>query len=305
VQMGASVAHLVGKLFRRDWKDCRVLLGACAGAGFAAAFSAPIAGAVFVLEELVGHFETRIAVAPLGASAAAIWLGSLIVGGSPVFHIEPLSPSRFGTAPCYLVLGVLMGLLGVVYNSTIKGALVVGDRLAWLPVEVRAAIIGAGAGMLGWFMPGLIGSGEAIAQHALGGGGALGIIPLIFLFRLGFGAVSYASGAPGGLLAPMLVLGSQVGLFVGTITSLAFPRLGIQPVAFAVVVMAAFFKAVARTPLTSIILVTERWRDDRFFFFCESLALSVKLVCGRAHCCIYLVPSSILLTKTACQLLPP
>jgi CIC family chloride channel protein len=160
-----------------------------------------------------------------------------------------------------------MGLLGVVYNSTIKGALVVGDRLAWLPVEVRAAIIGAGAGMLGWFMPGLIGSGEAIAQHALGGGGALGIIPLIFLFRLGFGAVSYASGAPGGLLAPMLVLGSQVGLFVGTITSLAFPRLGIQPVAFAVVVMAAFFTAVARTPLTSIILVTERWRDDRFFFF--------------------------------------
>jgi len=60
-----------------------------------------------------------------------------------------------------------MGLLGVVYNSTIKGTLVVGDRLAWLPVEVRAAIIGAGAGMLGWFMPGLIGSGEAITQHAL------------------------------------------------------------------------------------------------------------------------------------------
>ena len=149
MQMGASVAHLVGKLFRRDWKDCRVLLGACAGAGFAAAFSAPIAGAVFVLEELVGHFETRIAVAALGASAAAIWLGSVIVGGSPVFHIEPLSPSRFGTAPCYLVLGVLMGLLGVVYNSTIKGAVVVGHRLAWLPVEVRAAIIGAGAGMLG------------------------------------------------------------------------------------------------------------------------------------------------------------
>ena len=106
-------------------------------------------------------------------------------------------------------------------------------------------------------MPGLIGSGEAITQHALGGGGALGILPLIFLFRLGFGAVSYASGAPGGLLAPMLVLGSQVGLFVGTITSLAFPRLGIQPVAFAVVGMAAFFTAVARTPLTSIILVTE------------------------------------------------
>lgn len=72
VQMGASTAHLLGKLFRRHEDDCRVLLAAGAGAGLATAFNAPIAGAVFVLEELLRRFDIRITIATLGASAGAI-----------------------------------------------------------------------------------------------------------------------------------------------------------------------------------------------------------------------------------------
>jgi chloride channel protein, CIC family len=72
IQMGATMAHLLGKMFHRSWPDCRVLLAAGAGAGLATAFNAPIAGAVFVLEELVRRFEPRIAIVALGASATAI-----------------------------------------------------------------------------------------------------------------------------------------------------------------------------------------------------------------------------------------
>src|SRR5262249_51231211 len=72
VQMAATIGHLVGKAFRRNWPDCRVLLAAGAGAGLATAFNAPIAGAIFVLEELVRRFEMRVAIAALGASATAI-----------------------------------------------------------------------------------------------------------------------------------------------------------------------------------------------------------------------------------------
>src|SRR5262249_9668918 len=72
VQMGSSIAHFVGQVFRRDWPDCRVLIAAGAGAGLATAFNAPIAGAIFVLEELVQKFEHRIAIAALAASATAI-----------------------------------------------------------------------------------------------------------------------------------------------------------------------------------------------------------------------------------------
>src|SRR4029077_19440818 len=72
VQMGASVANLLGAIFRRNGDDCRVLLAAGAGAGLATAFNAPIGGAVFVLEELARRFDTRITIATLGASAGAI-----------------------------------------------------------------------------------------------------------------------------------------------------------------------------------------------------------------------------------------
>ena len=90
VQMGASIAHLVGRMFRRNWPDCRVLLAAGAGAGLATAFNAPMAGAAFVLEELVRRFEPRIAIAALGASATAIAVSRLLLGDAPDFHVDTL-----------------------------------------------------------------------------------------------------------------------------------------------------------------------------------------------------------------------
>jgi chloride channel protein, CIC family len=91
----------------------------------------------------------------------------------------------------------------------------------------------------------------------LAGTEALGILALVFILRCGLGAVSYAAATPGGLFAPMLVLGSQGGLLFGILCSHWFPSAAPHPTAFAVVGMAAFFTAVVRAPLTGIVLVTE------------------------------------------------
>src|SRR5206468_9693041 len=104
VQMGASIAHLVGRVFRRGWQDCRGLLAVGAGAGLATAFNAPIAGAVFVLEELVKRFETRIAIAALGASATAAAVGRVLLGDAPDFHVATLGYPSAATTPLYFVL---------------------------------------------------------------------------------------------------------------------------------------------------------------------------------------------------------
>jgi CIC family chloride channel protein len=268
VQMGAVVASLVGKAGGRAWPDLRTLVAAGAGAGLAVTFNAPIAGAVFVLEELVRRLETRVAITALGASASAILISRLLLGDAPDFEVTatvqaagatgPLPYAAAATWPLYLVLGIVCAIAAGLYNRTILGAMAIASRLDQrYPVELQAAAIGAIVGAVGWFAPRLVGGGDDITQRLLAGGVALGAVPLAFVVRFGLGAACYAARTPGGLFAPLLVLGAQLGLLCGALAQTAFPGLGIEPEAFAVVGMAAFFTAVVQSPITGIVLVTE------------------------------------------------
>ena len=257
VQMGAAIAHLVARLCRRGWADRRVLLAAGAGAGLATAFNAPIAGAVLVLEELVRRFEAHIAIAALGASAAAIAVARAVLGDAPDFTVAPLTYAGVRTWPLFVALGTVAGLAAALYNSALLRTLDAMDRLSRWPVEIRAAVIGAVVGGLAWFVPGMVGGGDDITQRTLAGGATLLMLPLAFLLRFALGAVSYAAATPGGLFAPMLVLGAQLGLFFGTLCRLAFPGTALDPIAFAVVGMAAFFTGVVQAPVTGIVLAIE------------------------------------------------
>jgi CIC family chloride channel protein len=174
----------------------------------------------------------------------------------PDFQVEAMSYPTFASALLFLVLGVLAGLVGVAYNATLLQALSAADRLGRWPIEVRAGVIGAAVGVLAWFAPGLVGGGDLLTQQTLSGAASLALLPLVFLLRFVLGAVSYAAGTPGGLFAPMLVLGAQLGLLFGSAGHRFFdPQ--VPTTAFAVVGMAAFFTAVVRAPLTGIVLITE------------------------------------------------
>jgi chloride channel protein, CIC family len=257
VQMGANIAYRLGNICRRNWPDVRVLVAAGAGAGLATTFNAPIAGALFVLEELVRRFELRIAMAALGASSSAILVSRFFLSDLPDFHVPALAFPTNRVRILFFVFGALAGLAAVAYNRAIIGTLAVADKLHRCPVELRAALIGAAVGMLAWFAPQVVGGGEALTQRTLLGVGTLALLPLLFLTRFVLGTVSYAAATPGGLFAPMLVLGAQLGLFFGVLCKSSFPGLEIQPEAFAVVGMAAFFSGVVRAPLTGIVLITE------------------------------------------------
>lgn len=257
VQMGASLTHLIGTVCRRNRADVMALLAAGAGAGLATAFNAPCAGAVFVLEELVRRFDLRITLTTLGASASAIAVARVFLGEAPDFQVEALPYPGSATLPVFLALGVVTGFLGVAYNQAILGALAAQERLRRWPVEVRAALIGAGVGLVAWLAPGLVGGGDAITQRTLAGSETLLGLLLVGTLRFGLGAISYSAGTPGGLFAPLLVVGAQSGLMVGILCSRGFPNLAPHPTSFAVVGMAAFFTAVVRAPVTGIVLITE------------------------------------------------
>ena len=256
VQMGANLGSFLANRFRLTDSDCKALLAAGGGAGLAAVFNAPIAGAVFVMEELIRRFETRIVIAALGASCCAIAIVRAFLGREPEFRVEPLPLSGPGTGLLFLSLGAAVGFAGMAYNCTLLGALSMADRLRW-PAKVRAATIGVLVGVMAWLAPSVVGGGDPLTQRALSGSQSFALLPCIFALGFLLGPISYAAGTPGGLFAPMLVLGGQLGRLFASLCGLVLPHPAAPAGAFALVGMAAFFTAVVRSPITGIILVVE------------------------------------------------
>jgi chloride channel protein, CIC family len=256
VQMGGNAAVIVATLTRRNMADLRVLVAGGAAAGLATAFNAPIAGGVFVLEELLKRFDPRTTIATLVASGSGFAAARLLVSPENEFHMRPLGDPRLLESGCVLVIGIVTGLLGVLYNEAVMRALHRADTSRW-PKEARAAATGALVGLLVWAAPDLAGSGDNLTQNALLGHGTLLAVAGMFVLRFGFGVVSYAAATPGGLFAPMLVLGSQAGLVVGLVAVHVIPHAMPSLAACALIGMAAFFTASVHAPVTGLILATE------------------------------------------------
>lgn len=257
VRMGAVVAGVLGRLFRFRPEDVRALVATGAGAGLAAAFGAPLAGALFVLEEVEQRFDFRIAAASFGATAASMAVLGAILGTAPELAIRPVATPPLGSLPVYLVFGVVTGVAGVAYVRLILGGLDLGARLGRVSPEWRAAVIGAGVGLVAWFAPDLSGNGDLVLARLLGGALPLGVVAVAFVIRFVLGPVSYAARTPGGLFWPLLVVGAAIGQLFGHLAGAALPALAPDPLAFAVVGMATFFAAIVGAPLTGAALIVE------------------------------------------------
>lgn len=216
-----------------------------------------MAGAVFVLEELVRRFDIRIAIAALGTYCWAIAVASLLLGRQPDFNVAELPNPSSWTGPILALLGILAGLAGVAYNRLIIRICARLDGLTrWRP-KVRALFIGALVGAIAWFAPHMVGGGDSISQQALVGGIGLTALPIIFAIRFLLGPLSYAAGTPGGLFTPILALGACLGLGFGLLCPQFVADSGATPVTFAIAGMAAFLTAMVRAPVTGMILVFE------------------------------------------------
>lgn len=268
VQMGAAVAlGLSGPLGARP-SDIPQLLSAGAGAGLAAAFNAPLAGLLFVVEELHRELSSRTAAGALMAAVCATVVTQWLAGDTPSFEVRGLVAMPFWALPISLVVGALGGALGVAFNRALLLAQSLAVSQKRVPLWMLPGFAGLAVGLVAWWMPDAVGGGQGVAERLLGGSMSVtfGSLALLLVVKFALSVSSYASAAPGGIFAPMLLLGALLGAALGKGLAAAWPALEGQTQVLAVLGMAGMFVGSVRAPLTGIVLISEMTNGYQLLF---------------------------------------
>ena len=263
VHIGAALAAQLSSWIPNSPTNRRQMIAAGAAAGLAAGFNTPIAGVLFVIEELMRDvsgltLETAI-VASFTGAVVSRWLGSADLN-IPTAMINSARQGSFSASqiPFYLLLGILAGILGGIFNRSMLFTISLNRRLQ-LSMPWRIGLAGLISGIIIAFLPPFFRDNSGLREFLISGELGWQTIAIAFVAHFFLTILAYSSGAPGGLFAPALVLGSALGYLVGT-AEVAF--LGSESVhTFALAGMGAFFTAVVRVPITAIVIVFEMTAD--------------------------------------------
>jgi chloride channel protein, CIC family len=261
VQVGAGIASVLGRRLGLGPERVRALVPIGTSAALAAAFNTPIAAVLFTLEEILGNLHAPVLGSIVISSATSWAVLHLVLGDEPLFHVPAYQLVHPIELPVYAVLGVMGGLVSVVFVK-----LLLGLRLRFLamPASTRwwqPAVGGLAVGLLGWFVPDVLGVGYAHVGDALNGKLLLGAMALLLGLKLVATATCYASGNAGGIFGPSLFIGAMLGGAVGSVAHAGLPDLTGSPGAYALVGMGAAFAGIVRAPMTSVIMIFEITRD--------------------------------------------
>lgn len=259
IQMGGNVGKMVADLFKVSKDDAHALIAAGAGGGLTAAFNAPLAGILFVFEEMRPEFKYNFlsVQAVLVASAASDIALRAIMGQQPDIPMIMLPAPALSSLWIFLVFGFVFGIFGVIFNTLLVKTLDFFAGLKGYAFTFTGLFVGGFIGLLAWFYPDTVGGGYEVIPKAISGAFPVMILIILFAARFGTTMISYGSGAPGGIFAPMLALGTLFGMWFGHYAGVFVPEFGIKPELFAVAGMAALFCATVRAPLTGIALTIE------------------------------------------------
>lgn len=283
IHMGSALGTMVGGERRQDRFQHHVLIAAGAAAGLAAAFNAPLAGLIFVTEEMRDQFKYNfhsLMAVTLSATTAVIVV-QLFTGQQPdianaSFHCPALS-----TLPLFALLGVCFGLIGTQFNHLLICGVSFGKRLKGPKSYLFAAIVASTIAVAGYFFPGVAGSGHNALELALNNDFNTRTMLAFFILRFFFSIFSYSIGTPGGLFAPMLALGTFFGLWYGHVITIFFPGLVEYSGVFAIGGMGALFAATVQAPITGIVLIVEMTRSYELILPLMVTCLSASLVANR------------------------
>jgi CIC family chloride channel protein len=266
VQIGAALAAQLSRWVPTSPEYRRQLISAGAAAGLAAGFNAPIAGVLFVVEELLQDFSDLT----LGSAILASFIGAVVsrlLGGQGLnlaMEAKPVSLSVYDL-PFLVVLGLLAGLLGALFRRGIFGSLAFFRQFKTLALPGRIGLAGLITGLIGVFLPVAAVDNTGLQEFLVTGSAGWQLIAVAFVAKFLLTLLAYGSGAAGGIFAPSLVLGAALGCLVSFLAQSAYTGFGAWPLpealgsttTYALTGMGAFFSAVTGVPITAIVIVFE------------------------------------------------
>ena len=261
VQVGAGIASVLGRKLGLRPEKVKALLPVGAAAAIAAAFNTPLATVLFALEEVVGDLHAPVLGSVVLASATSWGVLRLLLGNDPLFQVpqyQILNPLELAL---YAILGVAGGLVSVVFTKIL---LSMRERFLRLPrktVWFQPLAGGLTVGMMGWFVPQVLGVGYKHVGEVLNGRMAIRLMVLLMILKLIAVTTSYASGNAGGIFGPSLFIGAMLGGIVGNVAHGLLPTYVAAPGGYALVGMGTAFAGIVRAPMTSVVMIFEITRD--------------------------------------------
>ena len=260
IQTGGAFGSLVGQFVSTTAAERKVLLACGAGAGMAATFNTPIAGVILAIELLLFEFRARSFIPLVIASTLATSVRALLLGQKSMFTMGNVDFDVLHGLPFYVLLGVICGVAAIGFTRLLYW---VEDQFDRLPVpDLWHPAIGAlGLGIIGFFVPRVLGVGYDTISDILSAGLALKLLLLIATFKALALVISLGSGTSGGLLAPMFMSSAALGGVFAMVVNRIFPAAHLSPGAYALVAMAAVFGAASRATFAFIVFAFEITRD--------------------------------------------
>jgi CIC family chloride channel protein len=261
VQVGAGIGSVLGRLLGLRSEQVKNLIPVGAAAAIAAAFNTPLAAVLFSLEEIVGDLHAPVIGAVVLASATAWMVLRVFLGNHPLFKVpqyQLVSPAEFAV---YAMLGVAGGVVSAAFAKLLLG---MRERFLRFPQKTlwfQPVVGGLLVGVVGWFVPQVLGVGYGFVGDALNGNMAFKMMLLLVVLKLLTVTTSYASGNAGGIFGPALFIGAMLGGTVGTVAHRLFPAYTATPGAYALVGMGAAFAGIVRAPMTSVLMIFEMTQD--------------------------------------------
>src|SRR5579872_2250813 len=261
VHVGAGLASVISRRLGLSKERVKALVPVGCSAALAAAFNTPIAAVLFSLEEIMGDLNAPVLGAVVLSSATSWMVLHLVLGDEPLFHVpayQLVHPVEFAI---YAVLGVVGGLASVCF---VKLLLAIRGRFMRFPRQtlwLQPVAGGLGVGLMGYFVPEVLGVGYDIVERALNGDMVLRLMIILAVLKIVATALCYGSGNAGGIFGPSLFIGAMVGGAVGSVAHALFPGYTADPGAYALVGMGTAFAGIVRTPMTSVIMIFEVTRD--------------------------------------------